>query len=217
MNPVSRPFPGLEKYENEGVDYVVRDAKKYENKRLLVAGGGDSALDWTLSLADIAKSMILVHRSDHFRAAPDSVEKVQQRAKEGQLRLLCHTEAMGIEAEQNALRVQLRQHKPEAKVWWEEVDYFLPLFGLTPKLGPLAHWGLEIEKNAIVVDNAKDYSTNLPGVYAVGDINTYPGKLKLILCGFHEATVAVQSAYQRLNPHKKYVMKYTTVQGVHPF
>jgi len=98
-----------------------------------------------------------------------------------------------------------------------ETDYFIPLFGLTPKLGSIANWGLDIEKNAIKVNNSLDYQTNIPGIYAIGDVNTYPGKLKLILCGFHEATLMVQSVYQRMNPGKKYVLKYTTVSGVDGF
>ena len=108
------------------------------------------------------------------------------------------------------------QSKSEGEIY-KEVDHFIPLFGLAPKLGPIANWGLEIDKNAIVVNNALDYSTNIPGIFAVGDVNTYPGKLKLILCGFHEATIAVQFAYNIIHPDKKYVMKYTTVGGVEGF
>ena len=113
--------------------------------------------------------------------------------------------------------IDIRKNASASEKEIKETDYFIPLFGLSPKLGPIADWGLEIEKNAIKVDNAYDYQTNIPGVYAIGDVNTYPGKLKLILCGFHEAAIMCQSAYQRIFPDKKYVMKYTTVSGVSGF
>jgi thioredoxin reductase (NADPH) len=184
---------------------------------VVIAGGGDSALDWAIYLSEVASEVSLVHRRNEFRGALDSVEKVSELSKLGKINLITEAEVVGLKGE-GALESVVIRHKGEASE--EEVkdtDYFIPLFGLSPKLGPIANWGLEIEKNAIKVDNSYDYQTNVPGIYAIGDVNTYPGKLKLILCGFHEAAIMCQSAYQRIFPDKKYVMKYTTVSGVNGF
>lgn len=181
----------------------------------MIAGGGDSALDWTIYLADIAKSLTLIHRRNEFRGALDSVEKVQALKKQGKINLITPAEVEQLHGETRLEAITIKVNGEETRQL--KADYLIPLFGLTPKLGPIANWGLEIEKNAIKVNNALDYQTNIPGIYAVGDINTYPGKLKLILCGFHEATMACQSIYQRLNPGKKFILKYTTVSGVDGF
>ena len=202
-------------YEDKGVEYIIRDPEIYRNKKVVIAGGGDSALDWTIFLKDVASEVTLVHRRNEFRGALDSVEKVQQLKNEGSINLLTPAEIKHLEGKERLEAVHIVKNKDEMSRL--EVDHFIPLFGLSPKLGPIANWGLEIEKNAIVVNNALDYQTNVEGIYAVGDVNTYPGKLKLILCGFHEATLMVQSAYQRINPGKKYVLKYTTVGGVEGF
>ncbi|KAG1651627.1 Ferredoxin--NADP reductase 2 [Nymphon striatum] len=146
----------------------------------------------------------------------DSVEKVQHLKDAGKIKLITPAEIIGLEGDDQLKAVLIKKTREEEPITLE-VDSFIPLFGLSPKLGPIGDWGLEIEKNAIKVDNALDYQTNIPGVYAIGDVNTYPGKLKLILCGFHEATLMCQSAYQRIFPDKKYVMKYTTVGGVTGF
>ncbi|MCO5724575.1 NAD(P)/FAD-dependent oxidoreductase [Robiginitalea marina] len=207
----------LEDYEDKGVAYMIRDPESYRGKRVLIAGGGDSALDWSIYLAEIASELILVHRRNEFRGALDSVEKVQDLKDRGKIRLLTPAEVVALEGEGALERVVVRKMTEPAEDIRVELDAFIPLFGLSPKLGPISSWGLEIEKNAIRVDNTLDYQTNIPGIYAIGDVNTYPGKLKLILCGFHEATLMCQSAYQRIHPGKKYVMKYTTVGGIHGF
>jgi thioredoxin reductase (NADPH) len=186
----------------------------FRNKKIVIAGGGDSALDWSIFLADVASQVTLVHRRNEFRGALDSVEKVQELKYSGKINLITPAEVVAIQGEGHLQAITLENEGVQQVL---ETDYFIPLFGLTPKLGAIANWGLEIEKNAIKVDNALDYQTNIPGIYAIGDVNTYPGKLKLILCGFHEATLMCQSVYQRLNPGKKYVLKYTTVSGVDGF
>jgi thioredoxin reductase (NADPH) len=183
---------------------------------VVIAGGGDSALDWSIFLADVATEVTLVHRRNEFRGALDSVEKVQKLKNEGRINLITPSEIVGLNGTDVLESVSIKKNDVEELITLE-VDNFIPLFGLSPKLGPIGDWGLEIEKNAIKVDNTLDYQTNIPGVYAIGDVNTYPGKLKLILCGFHEATLMCQSAYQRIYPDKKYVMKYTTVGGVTGF
>lgn len=183
----------------------------------MIAGGGDSALDWAIYLADFAAEVALVHRREEFRGALDSVERVSELAKLGKIEMITNAEVVGLEGKDQLEKVVIR-HKDKARgEEFREVDEFIPLFGLSPKLGPIGSWGLEIEKNAIKVDNSYDYQTNIPGVYAIGDVNTYKGKLKLILSGFHEAAIMCQSAYARINPDKKYVLKYTTVGGVEGF
>jgi thioredoxin reductase (NADPH) len=206
----------LSDYEENGVAYMIKEPEIYRGKKVLIAGGGDSALDWSIFLADVADEVTLVHRRNEFRGALDSVEKVQQLKNEGKIRLITPAEVVALHGEGKLDKVTVKKTDASEELQIN-VDHFIPLFGLSPKLGPIADWGLEIEKNAIKVDNSLDYQTNIPGIYAIGDVNTYPGKLKLILCGFHEATLMCQSAYQRIHPDKKYVMKYTTVGGVTGF
>ncbi|AEM70021.1 Ferredoxin--NADP reductase [Allomuricauda ruestringensis DSM 13258] len=206
----------LEKYEDNGVAYMIKEPEIYRGKKVLIAGGGDSALDWSIFLADVAKEVTLVHRRNEFRGALDSVEKVQQLKNEGKINLMTPAEVVALKGKDQLEKVTVK-NTTTSKETDVVVDNFIPLFGLSPKLGPIAKWGLEIEKNAIKVNNSLDYQTNIPGIYAIGDVNTYPGKLKLILCGFHEATLMCQSAYQKIYPDKKYVMKYTTVGGVTGF
>ncbi|MBT9187345.1 MULTISPECIES: NAD(P)/FAD-dependent oxidoreductase [Zobellia] len=206
----------LQKYEDNGVAYIIKDPEVYRNKKVVIAGGGDSALDWSIFLADVASEVTLVHRRNEFRGALDSVEKVQHLKNQGKINLITPAEIVALKGEETLEAVSIRKTTNPNEDVTLEVDNFVPLFGLSPKLGPIADWGLDIEKNAIKVDTF-DYQTNVPGIYAIGDVNTYPGKLKLILCGFHEATLMCQSAYQRIYPDKKYVMKYTTVGGVTGF
>jgi len=213
FEPRKPPIEGLVQYEsNKGVAYVIRDPEVYRNKRVVLAGGGDSALDWTIFLADVAKEVSLVHRRTSFRGALDSVEKVQELAEAGKIRLITDAQAVGLVGSEQRLDEVIIKHKTEGEFRFA-TDHFIPLFGLSPKLGPIADWGLTIDKSAIEVDT-RDYSTGVPGIYAIGDINTYPGKLKLILCGFHEGTIAMQSAFQYIYPDKKLSFKYTTVNGV---
>lgn len=206
----------LSKFEDKGVAYMIKDPELYRDKKVVIAGGGDSALDWSIFLADVASEVTLVHRRNEFRGALDSVEKVQELKNLGKINLITPGEIVGLNGKDTLESVLVRKMTTAKEDITLEVDAFIPLFGLSPKLGPIADWGLEIEKNAIKVDTF-DYQTNVPGIYAIGDVNTYPGKLKLILCGFHEATLMCQSAYQRIFPDKKYVMKYTTVGGVEGF
>ncbi|MCE3024136.1 NAD(P)/FAD-dependent oxidoreductase [Riemerella anatipestifer] len=204
----------LEKYEENGVEYFVKDPEVFRDKKIVIAGGGDSALDWSIFLSNVAKEVTLVHRRNEFRGALDSVEKVQELKNQGKINLVTPAEVVELKGANTLESIVIEREGEKTEI---ETDYFIPLFGLTPKLGPIADWGLEIEKNSIKVNNALDYQTNREGIYAIGDINTYPGKLKLILCGFHEATLMCQSVYNRLNPGKKYVLKYTTVSGVDGF
>ena len=215
FEPRKPPISNIADFEDKGVEYIIKEPALYRNKRVVISGGGDSALDWAIFLSDIASEVTLIHRRNEFRGALDSVEKVQELKNLGVIKLITPAEVTGIVGTDKVEGVSLIQNG-EAP-YTIQTDHFIPLFGLSPKLGPIANWGLDIEKNAIKVNNALDYQTNIPGVYAIGDVNTYPGKLKLILCGFHEATLMCQSAYKRIFPNKKYVMKYTTVGGVDGF
>ena len=214
FEPRKPPISNIAEYEDKGVEYIIRDPEIYRNKKVVIAGGGDSALDWSIFLTDVASEVTLVHRRNEFRGALDSVDRVQELKNLGKINLITPAEVKEIHGENHVTGVSIVTGDEKYTL---ETDHFIPLFGLSPKLGPIANWGLEIEKNAIKVNNALDYQTNIPGIYAIGDVNTYPGKLKLILCGFHEATLMCQSAYQRIHPDKKYVMKYTTVGGVEGF
>ena len=214
FEPRKPNIEGLVLWEDKGVDYIIRDPKKYRDKNILIAGGGDSALDWTIVLAQIAAKVTLIHRRNEFRGAQDSVEKVQILKDQNKIQVITPAEVTALIGNSHLSAVTVSRQGNEVQL---DVDYFIPLFGLTPKLGPIVDWGLEIEKNAIKVDNSLDYQTNIPGIYAVGDVNTYPGKLKLILCGFHEATLMCQSAFQRIHPEKRNVLKYTTVSGITAF
>lgn len=215
FEPRKPPISNISDFEDKGIEYIVRDPEFYRGKSVIISGGGDSALDWAVFLANgVAKEVTLVHRSKSFRGHPDSVQKVLDMAASGKINL--HTDAEVVEvAGDNVLQNITLQHTNETKTILT-TDHWLPLFGLSPKLGPLSEWGLNIDKNSIEV-NTFDYQTNVPGLYAIGDINTYPGKLKLILCGFHETTLMVQSAFKRIYPDKNYVLKYTTVNGVNGF
>jgi thioredoxin reductase (NADPH) len=216
FEPRKPPIENLESYEDKGVEYIIKDPEFYRGKKCVIAGGGDSALDWAIYLTDkkIASEVSLVHRRSSFRGHLDSVQRVMDLAEEGKINLITEAEVIGVGGDGNIENVTIK-HKVDGE-FQKETDHFIPLFGLKPSLGPIADWGLDIEKNAIKVDT-KDYSTNIPGLYAIGDVNTYEGKLKLILCGFHEGTIALQSAFARIHPDKKNVLKYTTVNGVQGF
>ncbi len=216
FEPRKPPIENIVDFEDKGIEYIIKDPEFYRGKRVVIAGGGDSALDWSIYLTEkkIASEVILVHRSSSFRGHLDSVQKVIDYADAGKITLVTEAEVTGLEGGEKLDKVVIT-HAKEGEIV-KEADHFVPLFGLKPSLGPIANWGLEIEKNAIKVDTL-DYSTNIPGIYAIGDVNTYEGKLKLILCGFHEGTIALQSAFARIHPDKKNVLKYTTVNGVNGF
>jgi thioredoxin reductase (NADPH) len=216
FEPRKPPISNITEFEDKGVEYIIKDPEFYRGKRCVIAGGGDSALDWSIFLTEnkIASEVVLVHRNSSFRGHLDSVQKVIDLADKGEIRLVTEAEVTGLSGN-GKLEKAIVTHQKSGELDIE-TDHFIPLFGLKPSLGPIADWGLEIEKNAIKVDTL-DYSTNIPGIYAVGDVNTYENKLKLILCGFHEGTLAVQSAFARIHPDKKNVLKYTTVNGVQGF
>lgn len=201
-------------FEDNGVEYFIKDPEVFRNKKVVISGGGDSALDWSIFLANVASEVTLIHRRNEFRGALDSVEKVRELKDLGKINLITPAEVTALYGNKQLEGVTVT--KGDEKILLP-ADYFIPLFGLSPKLGPIGDWGLEIEKNAIKVDHTRNYETNIPGIFAIGDVNTYPEKLKLILCGFHEATLMCQAAYRIINPGKKYVLKYTTVSGIDGF
>jgi len=214
FEPRKPEIEGLENFEGKGVNYWVKNPEKFRDQEIVIAGGGDSALDWTVFLSDVAAKTTLIHRGDTFRGAPDSAEKVFRLAEKGKIDLILQS---------NVLSLRGGDHLEELVVQGKDkisntlnVDYFIPLFGLSPKLGPIADWGLNISRSAIEVDTL-DYSTNVERIYAIGDINTYPGKLKLILTGFHEAAMMCQSAFKYVYPDQHLSFKYTTVNGVNAF
>ncbi|ANI89049.1 ferredoxin--NADP(+) reductase [Arachidicoccus ginsenosidimutans] len=206
----------LEEFEHgKGVAYMVKNPETFRDKEIVLAGGGDSALDWTIHLAGISKKVTLIHRGETFRGAPDSAEKVFNLAKEGKINLILKANLTKIDG--NGVLKEVHYEDENKAIQTINADYLIPLFGLSPKLGPIADWNLDIDKkNQIKVDTT-DYSTNIEGIYAIGDINTYTGKLKLILCGFHEGAIMMQSAFKHVFPDKHLSFKYTTVNGVHEF
>ena len=214
FEPRKPKLENLEKYEDNGVQYGVLDPEKFRNKSVIISGGGDSALDWTIVLSEIAKKVTLIHRRNQFRGAVDSVNKIQKLKDKGLLEILTPAVISKLHGDKKLENVEI---KVEDKSLNLATDYLIPLYGLVPKMDVFKSWGLDIDKNAIKVNNSLDYQTNKNGIYAIGDINTYPGKLKLILSGFHEAAIMCHSAFQIVNPGKKNVLKYTTVSGISGF
>lgn len=204
----------LETFEGKGVYYMVKNPEQFRDKDIVLAGGGDSALDWTSYLADVAKSVTLVHRGETFRGAPDSAEKVFQLAEKGKINLILKSNIIKLSGNGKLGSVFIQDG--DKNISELATDCLIPLFGLSPKLGPIAEWGLDIDKSAVTV-NTVDYQTNVEGIFAIGDINTYPGKLKLILCGFHESAMMAQSAFKYVYPNQRLSFKYTTVNGVNAF
>src|SRR5713226_1508741 len=207
FQPKRPPVPGIEAYEGTSVFYAVRRMEQFRDKNILIVGGGDSALDWTLNLQPIAKRVTLMHRRDQFRAAPDSVNKMKALVAEGKIdfKLGQVTSLVG-----DAGQLTMAHAKPDkGDPYTIECDAMLPFFGLTMKLGPVGDWGIKLEDDLIPVETAS-FETNIPGIFAIGDINTYAGKLKLILCGFHEAALMSQKAYHYVYPNKRLVFQYTT-------
>jgi thioredoxin reductase (NADPH) len=207
FQPKRPPVPGIEAYEGVSVHYAVRKMDAFRGQRLLIVGGGDSALDWTLNLAPVASRLTLMHRRDQFRAAPDSVNKMRALVAEKKIDFVLG-QVTALEGEGGQLKAAIA--KPDkGEAYRVECDSMLPFFGLTMKLGPVADWGIKLQDDLIPVDTAA-FESNVPGVFAIGDINTYPGKLKLILSGFHEAALMAQKAYHYVYPDKKLVFQYTT-------
>ncbi len=205
--PKKPPIAGIDAFEGSSVFYAVRRMEAFRGKHLVVAGGGDSALDWTLNLQPVAASVTLVHRRADFRAAPDSVEKMRAMAEAGKINFRI-AQISGLEGEDGQL-TGVKLKSPEEGEWVEPCDTLLPFYGLTMKMGPIADFGLNLHENHIAVDTEK-FETSVPQIFAIGDINTYPGKLKLILSGFHEAALMAQQAFHYVHPDKKLRFQYTT-------
>ena len=191
-----------------GVSYAVQSKKRYENKDVIIFGGGDSALDWTVELADIAKSISLVHRRDAFRGAQHTEAQMRELVKQGKVNLLTPYQIHSIIGEDKVTGAELKNFDTK-EIEQVAADELLFLFGLNKKLGPILDWELELKEKKISV-NTENFQTNKDGIFAVGDINDYPGKLDLILCGFHETTLAVQEAYRRIHPGERVPFGYTT-------
>jgi thioredoxin reductase (NADPH) len=207
FTPKRPPLPGIDAYEGTSVFYSVRKMENFRDRDVLIVGGGDSALDWSLNLEPIAKSLTLLHRRSEFRAAPASVQKMFDLVEKGDIsfKLGQVTELHGDNGQLKSVTVKA----PDGTTFEQATEVMLPFFGLTMKLGPVADWGLNLEENLIPVDTEK-FETSEKGIFAIGDINTYPGKLKLILSGFHEAALMAQQAHKYVYPDKKLVFQYTT-------
>jgi thioredoxin reductase (NADPH) len=208
FQPKRPPIPGIEPYEGKSVFYAVRKMEAFRGKRVLIVGGGDSALDWTLNLAPLAQHLTLLHRRSDFRAAPDSVNKMMALAGEGKIDLVVGqvTSLGGTDGQITHAVVKTN----DGSTFDIACDALLPFFGLTMKLGPVANWGFELKNNELIPVETASFETSVPGIFAIGDINWYPGKLKLILSGFHEAALMAQKAYHYIYPEKRLVFQYTT-------
>jgi thioredoxin reductase (NADPH) len=211
FEPMPLKIEGIEKFTDRNLFYRVVDPSIHHGKKLVVLGGGDSALDWVLNLHGHAESMTLVHRRHDFRAAPASVSKMKALADDGRIRLLYGNVSRYLEEDGSLREIEIRSIEGETATL--PVDHLLVFFGLSPKLGPIAEWGLNFNKDKIEVDT-EFFSTNVPGIFAIGDIVTYPGKKKLILSGFHEAAVAAFGVKAHLNPGQKIHVQYTTTSSV---
>jgi len=207
FQPKKPPIDNIEAYEGTGVFYAVRRMEMFRNKKVLIVGGGDSALDWTVNLQPIAKRLTLLHRRDAFRAAPHTVEKMRSLVAAGEMDLHLG-QVRALKGDAPVLEGAVIR-KDDGSEFTVDCDVMLPFFGLTMKLGPIADWGLNLHENLIPVDTEK-FETNVPGIFAIGDINTYPGKLKLILSGFHEGALMAQRAHHYVHPEKRLVFQYTT-------
>ncbi len=214
FEPRKPSIDNILKFEDKGLQYKIIEKKIFKGKKVVISGGGDSALDWTIELSKIAKKVTLIHRRNQFRGAVDSANQIQKLKDEGVIDVITPATLLKINGDDCVKNVELNHKESKLKI---DTDFIIPLYGLVPKMDVFKEWGLNIDKNAIVVDNSNDYSTNIKGIYAIGDINTYPGKLKLILSGFHEAAIMCHSAYSLINPEKKNTLKYTTISGIKGF
>ena len=214
FEPRKPNLENIDKYEENGLVYKIINKDDFQDKNVIISGGGDSALDWTLELSKIAKKVSLIHRRNEFRGAVESVKQIQKLKDKNIVDVITPAQLVAINGRDKVESIDLKVNEEIVTI---ETDFIIPLYGLIPKMNIFKNWGLNIEKNAISVNNALDYSTNIKGIYAIGDINHYPGKLKLILSGFHEAAVMCHSAYNYINPDKKNILKYTTVSGIKGF
>jgi len=206
FQPKKPPIDGIDDYEGKSVFYSIKNIESFYNKEIAIVGGGDSALDWALTLHKKSKNLTLIHRRKEFRAAPDTVNKVMKLIDDGSINFELGQvkELVGSDGQLNKIICKDKEEEKEIKC-----EAMLPFFGLTMKLGPVANWGLNLEQNLIKV-NTETFETNQKGIFAIGDINYYPGKLKLILCGFHEGALMAQKAHQYIYPDKKVIFQYTT-------
>ena len=203
--PRKPPIENIENFENKNVFYAIRDKSIFKNKKILIAGGGDSALDWTNELSKDS-NVTLIHRRKEFRAAPDSVSKMQELETKGKIKFLKGQIKKIYKIQDSRIMLEYENDEEKSNI---EVDYLLPFFGLKMELGPIAEWGLNLHENLIKVDTEK-FQTSTPSIFAIGDINWYPGKLKLILSGFHESALMAQEVFKYCFPDKKNIFRYTT-------
>jgi len=212
FGPNKPPLPGIEAYEGKGVFYLVKRREEFRGRRIVIAGGGDSAVDWAISLAEVAEVVYMVHRRPKFRAAPESVARMEVLAKSGKIEMVVPYQLAGIEGHAGGIpAVSVATLEGERRRL--EADVLLPFFGLAMNLGPIADWGLNLDQNRIVVDPATA-ATNVPGIFAIGDISHYPGKLKLILSGFAEAAMAAHAIHPIVHPGEVLHFEYSTTKGV---
>jgi len=208
FQPKRPPIPGIEAYEDKSVFYAVRKMERFRDQRILIVGGGDSALDWTLNLAPIASRLTLLHRRDQFRAAPDSVNKMMALVGEGKIDFVLGQvtalQGQGGQIEKAIVKTN------DGSNFEIACDALLPFFGLTMKLGPVANWGIALHEGELIPVDTAAFESSVPGIFAIGDINWYPGKLKLILSGFHEAALAAFGATRYVFPERKVHLQYTT-------
>ncbi len=212
FGPNRPPLPGIEAYEGKSVFYYVTQRETFRGKRVVIAGGGDTAVDWAISLAEVASRVSVIHRRDKFRAAPESEARLKALAKSGKIDLVVPYQLHGLEGASGQLKA-VTVSTLDGALKRIEADMLLPFFGLSMSLGPIADWSLALEHNQIAVDPATA-ATSKPGIFAIGDVVTYPGKLKLILTGFSEAAIAARSAYALVHPEKPLHFEYSTTAGV---
>ena len=212
FGPNRPPLPGIEAYEGKSVFYLVKRRDAFRDKRIVIAGGGDSAVDWANSLAELARSVQVVHRRPKFRAAPESVAMMERLAAAGRIELVVPYQLKALEGAGGQISAVILETL-DGETRRLEADVLLPFFGLAMNLGPIARWGLALERNHIAVNTAT-FETSAPGIYAIGDIAAYPGKLKLILTGFAEAAAAAHAAYGRVHPGEALHFEYSTTKGV---
>jgi thioredoxin reductase (NADPH) len=208
FQPKRPPIPGIEAYEGKSVHYAVRKMEAFRDKRVLIVGGGDSALDWTLNLAPLASHLTLLHRRNDFRAAPDSVNKMMALVGDGKIDFVVGQVTALVGGDGQISKAMVKTS--DGSAFEIACDALLPFFGLTMKLGPVANWGFELKNNELIPVDTAAFETSIPGIFAIGDINWYPGKLKLILSGFHEGALMAQKAYHYVYPEKRLVFQYTT-------
>jgi thioredoxin reductase (NADPH) len=212
FQPRQLRVPDAEEFDGKTLHYRVKEPKQFAGKRLVILGGGDSALDWVLELSNVAEHITLVHRRDEYRAVPASVDKMRKLVADGKMDVIESAKATAIDGE-NGVITSITVQSKDSEQFNVPADHVLVFFGLAPKLGPIAEWGLDINRKTINVDTEK-FETSEPGIYAIGDINFYPGKKKLILCGFHEAALAAFAIKQRIEPNRKVHVQYTTTSPI---